>query len=472
MANLAMLEDQSPIAAARHAWRLQVPQGTTPRAIVVHFRGALTRSCKPGDAVSMSGMFLPEPYHGFRAIKAGLLTSTYLDAMGVTQLKQSYQQHAMDKELQARMHVMPLCACIMPPTSIESMPLEFGVGAQWRSAPEAANGDQMDGEVDAVAHVQAMAGERDIYDRLASSIAPEIFGHEDVKKALLLLMVGGVTKQMPDGMKLRGDIHLCLMGEPHPIGCCPAAPMPAGSLLAPRTEPVILCSSFLAALTEALDGDGSRVQGSWRAGDPGVAKSQLIKHIAHVSPRAVYTTGKGSSGVGLTASVQRDPVTSEMVLEGGALVLADKGICCIDEFDKMEEGDRTAIHEAGPRRLLPRDTLSHALKPSGSDRLHEHAALRISCGRHDAASADLVGWHGEGGLLAQVMEQQTVSIAKAGITTTLNTRTTVLAAANPAWGRYDTRRSPSENIALPAALLSRFDLMWLILDKANPEQVR
>ena len=138
-------------------------------------------------------------------------------------------------------------------------------------------------------------------------------------------------------------------------------------------------------LTEILDGDGYKVQESWHAGDPGVAKSQLIKHIAHVSPRAVYTTGKGSSGVGLTASVQRDPVTSEMVLEGGALVLADKGICCIDEFDKMEEGDRTAIHEAGPRRLL---TLrrpvtcfgKHALKASDSDRGHD-AALPIGCER-------------------------------------------------------------------------------------------
>ncbi|KAL4572175.1 hypothetical protein LXL04_018944 [Taraxacum kok-saghyz] len=281
-----------------------VPKGHIPRSMTVHFRGELTRkvvcyeNClvSPGDVVELSGIFLPIPYTGFRAMRAGLVADTYLETI--------YELKGVEEE-----------------------------------------------------EIDRLAEDGDIYNKLARSLAPEIFGHEDIKKALLLLLVGAPHRKLKDGMKIRGDLHICLMG------------------------------------------------------DPGVAKSQLLKHIITVAPRGVYTTGKGSSGVGLTAAVQKDPVTNEFVLEGGALVLADMGICAIDEFDKMDESDRTAIHE--------------------------------------------------------VMEQQTVSIAKAGITTSLNARTAVLAAANPAWGRYDLRRTPAENINLPPALLSRFDLLWLILDKAD-----
>ncbi|ANZ77528.1 BA75_04368T0 [Komagataella pastoris] len=285
----------------------QVPVGHIPRTLSIHVNGDLVRSMNPGDIVDVSGIFLPSPYTGFRALKAGLLTETYLEAQSIRQHKNKYDKNVLTSEVETKIREI-----------------------------------QQDGNV---------------YSRLASSIAPEIFGLLDVKKTLLLLLVGGVTKELGDGMKIRGDINVCLMG------------------------------------------------------DPGVAKSQLLKSITHIAPRGVYTTGKGSSGVGLTAAVMRDPITDEMILEGGALVLADNGICSIDEFDKMDENDRTAIHE--------------------------------------------------------VMEQQTISISKAGITTTLNARTSILAAANPLHGRYNTRISPHENINLPAALLSRFDVIFLLLDKPS-----
>lgn len=271
-------------------------------------RGEQTRTAQPGDHVLITGVFLPKQRHGFHQMMSGLLSETFMEAHRIIALNKSDETESMSNDLS--------------PDEIQEL------------------------------------SKGDFYTRMASSLAPEIYGHLDVKKALLLLLIGGVDKS-PDGMKIRGNINICLMG------------------------------------------------------DPGVAKSQLLGYISRLAVRSQYTTGRGSSGVGLTAAVMKDPHTGEMTLEGGSLVLADQGVCCIDEFDKMLDADRTAIHE--------------------------------------------------------VMEQQTISIAKAGIMTCLNARVSILAAANPAFGRYNVKRSIEQNIQLPAALLSRFDLLWLIQDKPDRE---
>ena len=217
----------------------QVPMGHVPRSMSVHCRGELTRLACPGDVVTIDGVFLPQRVAeaGYRAMKAGLVTTTFLEAQNIIVHKKSYDESG---------------------------------NAHWSDEERAS----IDAQIHDIAHGDDPVG------TLSSAIAPEIFGHEDIKRALLLQLVGGCTRKLPDGMRIRGDINICLMG------------------------------------------------------DPGVAKSQLLKHVASIAPRGVYTTGKGSSGVGLTAAITKDVTTGELALEGGALVLADRGICAIDEFDK------------------------------------------------------------------------------------------------------------------------------------------
>jgi DNA replication licensing factor MCM4 len=296
---------------------------------------------KPGDRVEVTGIFRAtsvrtNPRH--RTLRA--IYKTFVDIVHIKKLDSSSRLKP-DEERN-------------DPTDRHSHNVSFD------------EDDELAGDEDQKnAELRALALRPNLYNQLATALAPSVWELDDVKKGVLLQLMGATNKQLNDdeagpgvaASKKRGEINVLLVG------------------------------------------------------DPGTSKSQLLKYVHKVAPRGIYTSGKGSSAVGLTAYVTRDPETNEFVLESGALVLSDRGVCCIDEFDKMSEGARSILHEA--------------------------------------------------------MEQGTVSVAKAGIICSLNSRTSVLASANPIDSKYDPKRSVVDNINLGPTLLSRFDLIYLILDKPD-----
>eukprot|EP00923_Selenidium_pygospionis_P017409 GHVN01030637.1.p1 GENE.GHVN01030637.1~~GHVN01030637.1.p1 ORF type:complete len:761 (+),score=147.10 GHVN01030637.1:165-2447(+) len=281
-----------------------VPTGDMPRQLILNVSKGLCGAVVPGQRVYVTGIFSAFDKDAKRAGSEAVRTS-YLHALG-------------------------LC------TADEAGGRKY---AGWSEKEEDI--------------FKKMALQQDIYEQVVASIAPAIYGHQDIKKAVALMLFGGSRKALADGTKLRGDINILLIG------------------------------------------------------DPSTAKSQFLKFTERVSPVAVYTSGKGSSAAGLTAAIVKDS-SGNFSLEGGAMVLADGGVVCIDEFDKMRSDDRVAIHEA--------------------------------------------------------MEQQTISIAKAGITTVLNTQCSVLAASNPTFGSFDVTKDTAEQHDFEQTILSRFDLIWIVRD--------
>jgi len=277
--------------------------GEQPQSIDVLLEGDLTGTINPGDRVIVNGIVRAKP----RGIQQKMLTlmDLYIEGNSIEMLQQEYE--------------------------------EFEITEKDRE------------------EIIKLAQSEDIYEKVVKTIAPSIYGHEDIKLAIALQLFGGIPKKLPDGTEIRGDIHILLVG------------------------------------------------------DPGVAKSQLLKYVHRIAPRSVYTTGKGTTSAGLTATAVRDEVDGRWTLEAGALVLADKGVALVDEIDKMRKEDRSALHEA--------------------------------------------------------LEQQTISIAKAGINAILKARCALLAAANPKFGRFDRFSPIAEQIDLSPTLLSRFDLIFVMTDE-------